>query len=69
MYIAREIWKFTLFSEHTLYTNFHKNLKFFEIFFRHIGSAILNIEKLTAYSKSATQKPSVYKFSWKLNNF
>ena len=37
MYRAREIWKFTLFSEHTLYTNFHKNLKFFEIF-----SAILD---------------------------
>ena len=50
-------------------TNFHKNWKFFEISIRHIRFTILNFENLTAYSKSATQKPSVYKFSSKLNNF
>ena len=51
------------------YANFHKNWKFFVISFRHIGSTILNFENLTACLKSATQILSVYRFSWKLNNF
>ena len=53
----------------SLYTNFHKNWKFFEIPFRHIGSTIFNFENRTTYSKSVIQKSSVYKFSWKLNDF
>ena len=41
----------------------------FRNFSRHIGSTTFNFENLTAYLKLVIKTPSVYKFSWKINNF
>ena len=56
-------------SKTSIYTNFHRILKFFEILFRYNVSIIFYFKNLTVYLKSATQKLGAYEFSWKLNKY
>ena len=52
-----------------LYSNFDKNISFFRIFNRHIGSVIYNFVCMIATSWSETSKTPVYQFWTPFNLF